>query len=163
MNKKTEDMMNEQINKELYSAYLYYAMSAYFEDQNLKGMAQWMRVQAGEEVEHAQKFYDHIVRRGGSVKLKAIAAPEIRFQNPLAAWDAAYKHEQMITASINSILEAATAEKDHAAVPMLHWFVDEQIEEEEQTLDVVNKLKAIKDSAHGLLMVDRELGARKGD
>jgi len=163
MNKKTEEAMNEQINKELYSAYLYYAMSAYFEEMNLKGMAHWMRIQAGEEQEHAHKFYEHIVRRGGRVKLKAIAAPDMKFQSPLAAWEAAYKHEQMITQSIHSLVELATAEKDHAAQPLLQWFVEEQIEEEENTIEVVNRLKMTKDSGHAILMVDRELGSRKED
>jgi len=160
INKKVEQEFNKQINEELFSEYLYLAMSAYFEDINLPGFANWMRVQAKEEHEHGMRFYNHLVERGGRVELDAIEKPQKEWKDPLDAFEAAYKHEQHITARINKLVELASAEKDHPGSTMLIWFVDEQVEEEQQTDEIAQKLKMIKEDAASLYMLDKELGAR---
>jgi len=161
INKKVEKLMNEQIVNELYSAYLYLAMSAYFESINMKGAANWMRCQAQEEQVHAMKFYTHIVERAGRVKLGGINKPDGDWASPLAVFEAAYKHEQKVTALINDIVTTAEAEKDYASRSLLQWFVDEQIEEESSADEVVQQLKLLKeDKGPGVLLLDKELGAR---
>lgn len=161
LSKKLENAINKQINAELWSAYLYLSMSAYFESINLGGFANWMRVQAEEEVEHAMKFYKHINDRRGRVTLSAIAAIPTSWKSPLHAFEEAFKHEQKVTAMIENLANIATADKDYAATNMLNWFHDEQIEEEQQTDAIVQKLKMIEKSTGGLFMLDRELGKRK--
>jgi ferritin len=131
-NKKMEKSFNEQINEELYSAYLYLSMVAYFESTNLPGFANWMRVQTQEEIVHAMKFYDYINQRDGRVILTALADPQIEWKSPMDAFEAAYKHELHITAKINELVNQAIEEKDHAANMFLQWFVNEQIEEVEK-------------------------------
>ncbi len=161
INQKMLEAINEQINAELYSAYLYLAMAAYFENQNLRGMAHWMHLQAGEEQEHAKKLYSYLNERGGRVVLKAIAAPPAEWDSPAAVFEAAYEHEQKVTGLIHQLLEQAQAEKDHASAIMLQWFVTEQVEEEAAASGVADKLKRIKDSAQGLFMMDSVLGRRE--
>ena len=158
---KMLETINEQINAELYSAYLYLSMAAYFENQNLKGMAHWMHRQFGEEQEHAKKLYSYLGERGGRVVLKAIAAPPAEWDSPAAVFEAAYAHEQKVTGLIHQLLEQAQAEKDHASVVLLQWFVTEQVEEEAAASDVADKLKRIKDSVQGLFMMDSVLGRRE--
>jgi len=159
-NKKMEKLFNEQINEELYSAYLYLSMVAYFESINLPGFANWMRVQTQEEVMHAMKFYDYINQRNGRVVLTALADPQIEWKSPMDAFEAAYKHELHITAKINELVNLAIEEKDHAANMFLQWFVNEQVEEEKNPSDIIQKLKMIKDSSEGLYMLDKELATR---
>ncbi len=154
------DAMNEQINAEMYSAYLYFAMAAHFEDQNLDGFAQWMKVQAQEEMAHALKFYSEIFERGGRVVLEAIEKPPAEWESPLAAFEAAYAHEQKVTGLINDIVGLARTEKDYAAEAFLQWFVTEQVEEEATAKGIVDKLAMIGDHPQGLFMMDRELGQR---
>jgi ferritin len=158
--KKTQDALNSQINEELYSSYLYLSMVAYFESINLPGFASWMRVQTGEEKTHAMKMYDFIIERGGRVTLEAIAKPTAEWKSPLAAFEAAYKHEQKITGLINDLVETAAKEKDHATGIFLQWFVTEQVEEEKNASEIVNKLQLLKDSAGSMYMLDKELGKR---
>jgi len=158
--KRMQDSMNDQIQHELGSAYLYLAMAADFHAKGLDGMAQWMKVQAQEEMTHAMRFFDHIRDRGGHIELKALAAPESTWPSPLAAFQAAYKHEQFITARIDDLVKIAREENDNAAMIMLQWFVSEQVEEEANAMKVVDLLKLVGTSGQGLLMVDRELGAR---
>jgi len=155
-----EKSFNEQINEELYSAYLYLSMVAYFESINLPGFANWMRVQTQEEIVHAMKFYDYINQRNGRVALTALADPQIEWKSPMDAFEAAYKHELHITAKINELVNLAIEEKDHAANMFLQWFVNEQVEEEKNPLDIIQKLKMIKDSSESLYMLDKELAAR---
>lgn len=155
-----EKPFNEQINEELYSAYLYLSMVAYFESINLPGFANWMRVQTQEEIVHAMKFYDYINQRNGRVALTALADPQIEWKSPMDAFEAAYKHELHITAKINELVNLAIEEKDHAANMFLQWFVNEQVEEEKNPLDIIQKLKMIKDSSDGLYMLDKELATR---
>ena len=132
ISKKLADVMNDQINYELYSGYIYLSMATWFEEQNLEGMARWMKLQAKEEYEHATKFWNHVVERGGRVMLKAIQEPKMEWKNPLEAWEDAYQHEIKVTKRIFKIGEIAEKEGDKSAMPLLHWFYNEQIEEEEQ-------------------------------
>jgi ferritin len=155
-----QDAMNEQIQAELYSSYIYLGMAAYFDSENLPGAAHWMRLQSQEEVEHAMKFYEHINERGGRVALKAIKEPPFTYDSALAVFEAAYAHEQKVTGLIHDLYKLALAENDYPALSMLQWFVDEQVEEEESALAVVEKLKMIGDNKMGLFMVDRELAQR---
>ncbi len=160
---KVQDAINQQINEEMFSSYLYWAMAAYFEEQNLDGFAHWMELQAQEETAHAVKFYKHLVERGGRAELKAIAAPQKEWASPLAAFKAALEHERHITACINGLVDLALAEKDHATNQMLQWFVAEQVEEEASADFFVQKLAMAQDAPGGLLMLDRAAAARGGD
>lgn len=160
INKKVEEAINNQINAEMFSSYLYKAMSAYFADLNLTGMAAWMDVQAQEEMTHALKFYDYIIERGGRVKLMAIEEPAFEWGSPIEAFKAAYEHEQYITGRINDLTDLAIQEKDHATMIMLQWFVTEQVEEEASVSEIVGKMEMIADSKHGIYMLDKELGGR---
>jgi len=152
--------LNKQINAELYSAYLYLSMSAYFQSINLAGFANWMRVQALEEMTHADKFYNFIVERGGRVELEAIEAPPKEWSSHLAVFENAYKHEQKVTSMINDLVDLAIKEKDHASNIFLQWFVTEQVEEEASADEVVQKLKLAGDKGSGLFMIDGELSKR---
>ena len=160
ISKAIQDALNAQINAELYSAYLYLSMSAHFQSQNLPGFANWMRVQTQEEMVHAMKFFDFINERGGQVHLQAIEEPSTTWESPLAAFEAAYTHEQHVTSLINGLVDLAAAESDHASGIFLQWFVTEQVEEEANADAVVQKLKLMGDAANGLFMIDRELALR---
>lgn len=152
--------LNEQINAELHSSYVYLALSAYFSDINLDGFASWMRGQAQEEVGHAMKFFDYVVERGGQVKLTAIDAPKATWKSPLEGFSAAHKHEQYITGRIHSLVDLAGEEKDYATANFLQWFVTEQVEEEQSVGNVVEKIRMVADSSSGLFFLDRELAKR---
>ncbi|MFA4875437.1 MAG: ferritin [bacterium] len=161
INEKIEKAFNEQIKHELDSAYLYLSMAAFFHRKNLDGMAAWMQVQAKEEYKHAMKFFDHIRDRDGRVHLQALGQPTAEWGTPLDAWKAAYKHEQFITQRIHELMKLAQGENDYSALPLLNWFLDEQIEEESQTLKVVQDLEMAGTSAGTLLMLDKHLGKRE--
>ena len=160
LSKKMEKALNDQVQAEMYSAYLYLSMEAYFRSINLMGFANWMRVQTQEELVHAVKFYDFINERGGRVTLQAIDAPPSHWESPLDAFEAAYGHEQKVTARINALVDVAIAERDHATNNFLQWFVSEQVEEEDNTSGVVEKIKLVGEAQGGLFMVDQELGQR---
>ncbi len=162
MKQNVTDIINKQVNAELYSAYLYLAMAAWCQAQNLPGFATWLKVQAKEEVGHGMRFYKHLEDRSAAISLKAIDTPPASWGSPLAVFEAAYKHEQLVTGMIYDIVNLATKEGDHATASMLKWFVDEQVEEEEQTLAIVAKLKMAGDSKGALLYIDKELGKREG-
>lgn len=155
-----QDAINAQINRELYSAYLYLAMSAHFEHEGWPGFAHWMRLQAHEEQEHAERFYAYLLDRGARVTLQAIAQPPVEFGSPLDIFKASYAHEQFITASINAIYDLAVAEKDYATQVMLQWFVSEQVEEEKHASDILTVLERIGDKIHPLLALDHQLAGR---
>ena len=161
--KAMQDAMNEQINKELFSSYLYLSMAAYFEDKNLAGFANWMRVQADEEREHAMKFYDHILERGGRVFLKAIDAPKTDWNSNLEVAEEVAAHEAKVTASINDLYELALKEKDYPAQVMLQWFITEQVEEESSAAQIVADLKLIEERGTAVLMLDKQLGKRQAE
>lgn len=163
ISKKVADAINSQINAELFSAYLYLSMSAYFHDINLPGFAKWMEVQAGEECLHAKKFYDYLAERGGRVLLKPIDGPDTEWKSPRDVFEATYKHEQKVTGLINDLTNLAIEEKDHATAIMLQWFVSEQVEEEASASELLERIKLVGDSGNGLFMLDRELGQRTLD
>ena len=160
LSKKLLTQLNGQINAELYSSYLYLSMAAYFESANFRGLARWMRTQAGEEYGHAMKFYDYVIARGGKVELAAIAAPPTMWKSALDVFQVTLKHEQGVTARINALADLAAAEKDHATSVTLQWFISEQVEEEASATEIVERLKLIKDSTGGLFMLDHQLGKR---
>jgi ferritin len=157
---KITKAFNEQIMHEYFSAYLYLSMAAWLETEGLEGMGRWMRVQALEEMTHAMKFFDHILERGGEPELLAIEKPQAKWDSPLAAFENALAHEQFISGKINDLMTLALAENDHASKTMLQWFVDEQVEEEDNASKNVYNLKMVGDKGQGLLMLDREFGAR---
>lgn len=157
---KIQDAFNKQINAETFSAYLYWSMSAALERMNLPGFANWMRVQAQEEMVHAVKFYGHIIERGGTVKLAALDAPETEWKDVKAIFEAALGHEEKITALINDLVELTASQKDYSAGPMLQWFVNEQIEEEKNAMDILGKLEIAGDTAGGLYLLDKEMATR---
>jgi ferritin len=152
--------MNDQIHKELESAYGYLAMSAYFSSHNYPGAAAWMRIQAKEELGHAAKFIDFMEDRGGTVVLGALAAPAVEYASPLAAFEAAVDQEGLVSASIYRLYELAAKEKDYAAQALLQWFITEQVEEEKTSRQIVDTLRLIGANTSGLYMFDRELGRR---
>jgi ferritin len=157
---KLEKALNDQINAEMFSAYLYLAMVAYFQDKNLSGFANWMTVQNQEETFHAMKFFKYVAERGGRVTLGAIEKPQFEWESPLAAMEAAQKHEAYITGRINDLMNLAIKEKDHATVNFLNWFVAEQVEEEDSVNEVVQKLRMVGSAGGGLFMMDRDMAAR---
>lgn len=152
--------LNEQLNEEMYSSYLYLSMAAYFEDENLKGFAGWMRVQSQEEYMHAMKFYDFINSLNGKVSLLQIDAPKTDWKNLMEVWNDTLAHEQKITSLIHKLVDQAIEEKDYATNNFLQWFVTEQVEEVTTVKDIISKLELIGDNKSGLYMLDRELGAR---
>jgi len=160
ISKKMEKALNDQVNAELFSAYLYLSMEAYFESLDLKGFANWMRCQTQEEVFHAMKIYSHINERGGRVKLSAIDGPPVEWKSPMDAIKAVLNHEQKVTGLINNLVDLALKEKDHASNIFLQWFVTEQVEEEDNVNDVIQKLKLMGEAPGGLFMIDKELAAR---
>ena len=161
--KAMQDAMNEQINKELFSSYLYLSMAAYFEEKNLTGFAHWMRVQTDEEREHAMKLYNFLLERGGKVTLKALAAPKTEWASNLEAFQEAAEHEAQITASIHALYDLAMKEKDYPAQVMLQWFVTEQVEEEKNAAEIVANLKLIEDRGTAVLMLDHQLAKRTSE
>ncbi len=161
ISQKMQEALNKQINEETFSAYLYFSMAAYFENANLKGFANWMKIQAGEELFHTTKFYNHILDRGGEVKLLAVDEPQQKWDSALDAFEGALKHEQHITKCIHDLTDLAIESKDHAARNLLNWFVDEQVEEENTASEIVDKLKMIGDNGPMLLMLDSEMGQRQ--
>ena len=157
-----EKALNEQINAELYSEYLYLSMAAYYEDEGLPGFASWMRGQADEERDHAMRIYDFVIERDGRVTLDGIDSPPEEWSGPSDAFEAVYEHEVKITEMIDDLVALAREENDNATENMLQWFVAEQVEEEATAQAVLDKLKHVGDDGPGLLMVDQELGQRGG-
>lgn len=160
LNKKMEDALNEQINREMYSAYLYMAMSAYSSNKGLKGFANWFMVQYHEEMFHAMKIYEYLNLQGGRSILKTLQQPPSDFESALDMFNKTLEHEQFITRSINDLMELAISEKDHATRIFLQWYVTEQVEEESNDNEIIAQLNIIKADPNGLMMLDRELAAR---
>ena len=160
VSEKMEKALNGQLNAEVYSGYLYLSMAAYFEDEDLAGFANWMRVQAEEELEHGMKFYDYIIRRGASVTLTAIEGPQTEWDSPVAAFEHVLSHEQMVTGLINDLVDLAIEEKDHATNNFLQWFVEEQVEEEENAMENLAKLKLAGDDNSLLYKLNEEFAGR---
>ena len=160
ISKKMVKSLNEQINKEIYSAYLYMSMSSYSDTIGLKGFANWFMVQYQEEMEHAMRFYNYIQEQGEHVKLLAIDQPQTKFASPLAMFEKTLEHEKYVTKRINVLVDQAIKENDHATQICLQWFVTEQVEEESNASAIIAKLKLVGKDSSGLLMVDQELAAR---
>ncbi|KAB1443728.1 ferritin [Pseudodesulfovibrio senegalensis] len=159
LSEKMQNAINDQVNFEIFSAHIYLSMVAYFEEQGLSGFAKWMRAQYQEEIFHAMKMFDYVLEAGGSAKLGTIDAPPLQWESPLAAFENALEHEQIVTGRINALMELAQEEKDHATQIFLQWFVSEQVEEEASVGEVVGKLRLAGDGG-ALFMLDRDLSAR---
>lgn len=160
ISEKMTQALNDQLNREMYSAYLYMSMSNHCNEIGLKGFANWFMVQYHEEMFHAMKIYEYIQRQGARVALAAVEAPPAEFASPLDMFTQTLAHEQFITRSINDLMEIAIADKDHATQIFLEWYVTEQVEEEENDNDIIAQLKLIGDNPQGLMMLDRELAGR---
>ena len=160
LSQKMTDAINEQINAELYSGYLYVSMAAYFEDLQLPGCAHWMTVQSQEEMTHALRLYKHLIDRGGRALMKPIEGPETEWDSPLACFQAVAEHEAKVTSLINGLMSLAREENDFASESFLHWFVNEQVEEEASAAEVVGKIKMVEQTQGGLYMLDTEMAAR---
>jgi ferritin len=163
LSQKLQDAINEQIKNELYSAYLYLSMAAYSEDASLPGFANWMRLQAQEEVSHAIKFFDFINERGGRVVLHAIDQPPAEFESPIDLFERTLEHERKVTGMIHQLYELALKENDYPTQVMLHWFIEEQVEEEDSASQILDTLERIGDKGHALVALDRELGRRAAE
>ena len=163
INKTVQDAITEQIKNELYSAYLYLSMSAYFESITLPGFAKWMRIQAEEEQEHAMKFYDYVFERGGRVQLKAIDQPPFEWKSPSDVFVQVLEHEQKVTGMIHNLYALALKENDYASQVMLQWFITEQVEEEMNAATIIEMLKRIDARDTSILMLDHDLGKRSAD
>lgn len=161
LSQKMQDALNDQINAEYFSSYLYLAMSAWCQEANLPGMASWFRVQAQEEMLHVMKFFQYVIDRKGRVLLAAIAKPDAEWKGSLDVFQAAYAHEQHVTARINKLVGLAIGENDYATHTLLQWFVNEQVEEEATVDAIVQQLKLADEAPAALFMLDRELGTRQ--
>lgn len=160
INEKLEKAFNDQINKELYSEYLYLSMQAYFERLNLKGFVNWMSVQVQEEHAHALGMFDYLNQRGGNVQLEAIDKPETDWESPLAVFEQVLEHEEYVTSRINALMDVAEETKDRAAMSFLNWYLKEQVEEEDNVGNVLATLKLIGDDKKALLMLDKDLATK---
>lgn len=161
LSEKVITAINEQINHELFSAYLYLSMSAYFEASSLPGFAKWTRMQAQEETEHALKFFDYIADRGGRIELQAIDKPQKEWGSALEAFKAVLEHEQKVTSLINKLYATAVAEKDYATEVLLHWFISEQVEEEKNATAIVDQLQMMEEHKAAIINIDHHVGKRE--
>lgn len=152
--------LNEQVNKEFYSAYLYLSMSAYCSKKDFSGAANWFLLQYQEELQHATRFYNYIIEQDATVTLKTIQKPQKKFGSLLETYQQSLEHEQMMTAMLNDLSNEALKEKDHATYNLLQWFVNEQVEEESAVSDIISKIRLVNNDGYGLLMIDNELGQR---
>ena len=160
LSEKMAKALNDQLNFELYSSYVYYAMSAYCQSLDLVGMANWFKVQVQEELFHASRFFDYICDRGGRVRLEKIDGPPVEWDSPLSSFASALKHEQEVTRRISSLVDLAREEKDRSTDTFLQWFVTEQIEEEASVSQIVGQLRLVGSEGPGLFMVDQQLATR---
>jgi ferritin len=160
LSEEVEVAINKQINAEIYSAYLYYAMAAHFESLSLKGFAHWMRVQTLEELTHVQRFVNYVSARGGRVAMRSVEAPTTDWESPLSVFEAVYAHEVSVTKLVNQLMDLALAKSDHATVSLLGWFVTEQVEEEASADEIVQRLKLAEKTEGGVLLLDQELDKR---
>ncbi len=154
------DALNEQMKNEFFSGYLYKAMAAYFEAEDLPGFAHWMKMQALEELCHGEKFFNYICEAGGRAVLLPIDAPKADYESPLDVFEYSLKHEQFVTSRINDLMTLAKSENAHATEIFLQWFVTEQVEEEASFGLELKKLQRLEDDKRGLMMMDQELGQR---
>ncbi|MEE9553027.1 MAG: ferritin [candidate division Zixibacteria bacterium] len=163
ISEKIQKAINDQINAEFYSSYLYLSMAAYFEAENYKGFATWMRIQAEEEKEHAYKLYDFVNDRGGRVVLAAIEAPPANFKSVQDVYEKTLAHEREVTARINKLNSLALEENDYATTAHLQWFITEQVEEEATAEDILNQIKMVEGKADSLFYIDKHMAKRQGE
>lgn len=157
---RMEEAINQQINAEIYSAYLYAAMASYFDSKSLSGFSNWMKVQVQEELSHAVKFYNYLNDRSGCVVLTPVEGPPSQWESPLAVFQHVYQHEQEVSGLIAKLMMLANEENDYMSKELLQWFVAEQVEEEASADKIVQELTLVGDNGHGLLMLDREAASR---
>ncbi len=160
LKEKIQQMLNHQLNTEVFSSYQYLAMAAYFESTNLSGFAKWMKVQSQEEYGHAMKFYNYLLKAMGKVSLTQIEAPKTGWHSAENVFQDAVNHEQKVTKSIYELADQAFEEKDHATNIFLQWFVTEQVEEESTATKILDRIKLIGENKSGLFYLDHELGKR---
>jgi len=160
LSERMTEALNKQINREIYSAYLYLSMSADSTFKGLKGFANWFMVQYQEEMTHTMKIYDYINNQGGQVKLMAVEQPPMEFGSPLEIFEKTLEHEKFVTKCINDLVNLAIDQKDHATKIFLQWFITEQIEEEANDNDIIATLKLVGKEGNGLFMIDKELATR---
>lgn len=160
ISKAMVDIINKQINNEMYSAYLYMAMSADASSKGLNGFAKWFMVQYHEEMLHAMKFYNYLLDQGAEVHLQTIKEPPKTFASARDMFEKTLEHERFVTKSINEIADLAQKEQDHATYAFIQWYVTEQIEEEKNDTEILQRLKLAGDTGPGLFMLDAALGAR---
>ena len=160
LKKKVEEALNEQLNREFYSAYLYLSMSAYFDSIDLPGFAHYMKVQYQEESAHAIRIFNYLINVGAKIQLKTIEQPKNIWKDVIEVFEETHKHECYITDSINSVLATAHKEHDYATINMLQWFIGEQVEEEASASQLITKIKLVKDNPSALYLFDQELGQR---
>lgn len=158
---KIKDVLNEQINKEFYSAYLYLAMSAYFSDIGLYGFSHWTTVQAREEIDHGMILFNYVLNRKSHVHLKQLDAPKIEFSGPMDVFEQIYQHERDITSSVDCVANMSEGECDLATRNFIDWYLKEQIEEESTIMMIISKLKAFGSEKSALYLIDRELSERE--
>lgn len=163
MSERLRDAFNEQIALEFSAAYTYLGMAAYFEEQNLTGFAHWMTMQHEEELVHARKFFQHVLDRDAGVRLDAIPAPRRGYSSAVEAFEAALAHEQEVTAAIHALYAMADEEGDYTSMPLLAWFIDEQLEEEASVGRILDRVRLAGDNPAALLMLDGELHGRGGE
>lgn len=160
ISKRLEEAINAQINAEMWSAYLYLSMSSYCQNTGYVGMANWFAIQFKEEQDHAQIFINYLQSRGGRVLLRAIDAVDTEWTSPLAAFEHTLKHEEKVTSLINNLMAIAVEERDFASQSRMQWFIDEQVEEEENATEIIQKLRMLDGNAYGMYQLDQELAAR---
>ena len=160
ISEKMAAAINDQVKAEFDSAYIYLGMAAYFQDCNLQGMAHWMEKQYHEELEHAERFIEHLYERGARVKIEESAKPKESYDGPLSVFKESLRHERCVTERIDKLMDQAIEEKDHATSSMLRWFVDEQVEEEANVEAIVRNLEFVGDSHASIYLLDKELGGR---
>ena len=160
LDERMQNAINEQINWEIYSSYLYFSMSAYFESISLKGFANWMRVQAMEELTHVKRFYNYLIERGGRVLFSEIKSPPNEWESPLHAFQQVLEHEKEVTSRINALMDLAIELRDHATTSFLKWFIDEQVEEEASVDEIIQSLKLNENNPGGLFLIDKDLSQR---
>ena len=160
ISEKIENILNEQINKEFYSAYLYLAISGYFDEMGLKGFSHWTRVQAKEEMDHGMILFDYIIERQGKVNLKQIEMPDTDFGTPLDVFKKIYAHEKYVTDSINCVANMTDEECDLATRHFINWYISEQVEEEANVDDIIKKLEMFGEEKSILYHLDKELKER---
>lgn len=160
LSEKLEKSLNEQITFEFYSSYTYLAMAAFCESSDLSGFANFFRVQAKEELDHAMKFYDYVFQKGGRVVLGEIEQPKKEYDSMVDVFETGLEHERMVTSKIYNLTDIATEEREHATISFLKWFIDEQVEEEDNFNSLLKKVKRCEGNSAALYMLDDELAAR---